>query len=278
MNSKATFQPQSFMSSSRKHKITLEEQNLMLMERLSNYIEQENDRLKEENQDLFNKLQEVMNKYDELSSKYDILQKENEELKNKSKKQVVVPEQPVPQLGSNEHLETEDYVNEDDDTDEQLLNAVISVSNRSERSMGTGQPANHRPYNNEENEYLKSKCLTLGQEERLARENYDEAYKTVMRMDKSSGEFKTKKRERTDAKKNFEKARKNFNNKNIIVLFKKQFVNAKRRQDIHLGQKITRIKTELRNEGKIQKRTKPYCDTDEAKAIRKSQKEEIETY
>lgn len=277
MNSKSTFQSQSFMPCSRKHN-RVESISVARMDRLCSYLEQDNDTLKEGIEELNNKLEELCNKYDVLSSKYAILQKENEELKNKSKKQVVVPEQPVPQLGSNEQLETEDYVNEDDNTDEQLLNAVISVSNRSERSMGTGQPANHRPYNNEENEYLKSICLTLGQEERLARENYDEAYKTLMRMDKSSGEFKKKKRERSDAKKNFEKARKNFNNKNIIVLFKKQFVNAKRRQDIHLGQKITRIKTELRNEGKIQKRTKPYCDTDEAKAIRKSQKEEIETY
>ena len=55
-------------------------------------------------------------------------------------------------------------------------------------------------------------------------------------------------------------------------------MNAKRRQDLHLQQKITRIKTELRNEGKIPTRTKPLYDTDEAKAFRKSQKEEIETY
>ena len=277
MNSKAAFQSQSFMSCPRKH-TRVESISIARMDRLCSYLEQDNDALQEGIEELNNKLEQMCNKYDELSSKYAILQKENEELKNKSKKQVVVPPQPVPQLGSNEQLEEEEYVNEEDNTDEMLLNAVISVSNRSERSMGTGQPANHRPYNNEENEYLKSICLTLGQEERLARETYDEAYKAVMRMDKSSGEFKNKKRERTDAKKNFEKARKNFNNKNIIVLFKKQFVNAKRRQDIHLGQKITRIKTELRNEGKIPKRTKPYCDTDEAKSFRKSQKEEIETY
>lgn len=277
MNSKAAFQSQSFMSCSRKH-TRVESISIARMDRLCSYLEQDNDALQEGIEELNNKLEQMCNKYDELLKNYTILQKENEELKNKSKKQVVVPEQPVPQLGSNEQLEAEEYVNEEDNTDEQLLNAVISVTNRSERSMGTGQPANHRPYNNEENEYLKSICLTLGEEEKVAREKYDEAYKKVMKADKSCSEFKNLKKERLDAKKNFEKARKNFNGKNIIVLFKKQFVNAKRRQDIHLQQKITRIKTELRNEGKIPKRTKPYCDSDEAKAFRKSQKEEIETY
>ena len=277
MNSKAAFQSQSFMSCSRKH-TRVESISIARMDRLCSYLEQDNDALQEGIEELNNKLEQMCNKYDELLKNYTILQKENEELKNKSKKQVVVPEQPVPQLGSNEQLEAEEYVNEEDNTDEQLLNAVISVTNRSERSMGTGQPANHRPYNNEENEYLKSICLTLGEEEKVEREKYDEAYKKVMKADKSCSEFKNLKKERLDAKKNFEKARKNFNGKNIIVLFKKQFVNAKRRQDIHLQQKITRIKTELRNEGKIPKRTKPYCDSDEAKAFRKSQKEEIETY
>ena len=290
MNSKTTFQSQSFMSCSRKHK-RVESISVARMDRLCSYLEQDNDTLNELNDELNNKLQELCNKYHELTSKYAIIQKENEELKNKSKKQVIASAAAllVHQLGSDEQLETEEYVNEDDDdelppipeddsTDTQLLDAIISVTNNSERSMGTGQPANHRPYNNEENEYLKSICLKLGEEERLARKKYDEAYKTLMTVDKSSSEFKNLKKERSDAKKKFEKARKNFNGKNIIVLFKKQFVNAKRRQDIHLQQKITRIKTELRNEGKIPKRTKPYCDTDEAKAFRKSQKEEIETY
>jgi hypothetical protein len=277
MNSKTTFQSQSFMSCSRKHK-RVESISVARMDRLCSYLEQDNDTLNELNQELKNKLQELCNKYDELTSKYSILQKENEELKNKSKKQVILPQQPVPQLGSDGQLETEEYVNEDDSTDAQLLDAIISVTNHSERSMGTGQPANHRPYNNEENEYLKSSCLKLGEEERLARKKYDEACKTLMTVDKSSSEFKNLKKERSNAKKKFEKARKNFNGKNIIVLFKKQFVNAKRRQDNHLQQKVTRVKGELRNEGKIPKRTKPYCDTDEAKAFRKSQKEEIETY
>ena len=277
MNSKATFQPQSFMSCSRKH-TRVESISVARMDRLCSYLEQDNDALKEGIEELNNKLEHLCNKYDDLSSKYAILQRENEELKKKSKKQVVVPEQPVPQLGSNEQLEAEEYVNEEDTTDEHLLNAVISVTSQPERSMGTGQPANHRPYNNEENEYLKSICLSLGQQEKLAREEWDKKYRILMQTNKSSSDFKKIKKDNSIARKNFTEVRKKFNGKNIIVLFKKQFVNAKRRQDLHLQQKITRIKTELRNEGKIPTRTKPLYDTDEAKAFRKSQKEEIETY
>ena len=176
MNSKPTFQSQSFMSYPRKH-TRGESISIARMDRLCSYLEQDNDALKEGIEELNNKLEHLCNKYDDLSSKYAILQRENEELKKKSKKQVVVPEQPVPQLGSNEQLEAEEYVNEEDTTDEHLLNAVISVTSQPERSMGTGQPANHRPYNNEENEYLKSICLSLGQQEKLAREEWDKKYR-----------------------------------------------------------------------------------------------------
>ena len=275
MNSKATFQPQSFMSCSRKH-TRVESISVARMDRLCSYLEQDNDSLQAGIEELNNKLEQMRTKYDELSSKYAILQKENEELKNKSKKQVVVPQEPVPQLGSNEELEEEDYVNEDF-TDEQLLNAVISVSNQPEKNMGTGNPAGQN-YNEEENNYLTKICLELGVKEKQSRENYDNAYKKIMKLDKSCSEYKNLKKERTEAKKNFEKARKEFNGKNIIALFKKRFKNAKTRQDNHLQQKVTRIKGELRKEGKIPKNTKAYYDTEEAKAFRKSQKEEIETY
>lgn len=267
MNSNMSFQPH---FTARKNK-RVESISVARMDRLCSYLEQDNDTLKELNQELKNKLQES-------NSKCSILQKENEELKNKSKNEVIVPEQPVPPMGSNEQLEEEAYI-QDNSTDEQLLNSVISSdTNLTERNRGTGKPANHCPYNEEENNHLKTICIELGEKEKQARENYDEIYKKQMKVDKSSSEFKNLKKERSNAKKKFEKARKNFNGKNIIVLFKKQFVNAKRRQDIHLQQKVTRVKGELRNEGKIPKRTKPYCDTDEAKAFRKSQKEEIETY
>ena len=111
-----SFQPH---FTARKNKRCLEEENQILRQRLNEYIELENDRLNETNEILNNKLQE-------LNSKYDILQKENEELKNKSKNEVIVPQQPVPLLGFGEQLEEEEYI-QDNATDEQLLNFVISA-------------------------------------------------------------------------------------------------------------------------------------------------------
>ena len=163
MNSKAAFQPQSFMTSSRKSK-RIDSISIARMDRLCSYLEQDNDALQEGIAELNNKLEQMCNKYDELLKNYTILQRENEELKNNSKKQVVVPEEPVPQLGSNEELEEEDYVNEDS-TDEQLLNAVIRVSNQPEKNMGTGNPAGQN-YNEEENNYLTKICLELGVKEK----------------------------------------------------------------------------------------------------------------
>lgn len=277
MNSSMSFQPH---FTARKNKRCLEEENQILRQKLNEYIEMENDRLKEIIEILNNKLQESNSKYDDINSKYSILQKENEELKNKSKNEVIVPEQPVPPLGSNEQLEEEAYI-QDNSTDEQLLNALISTAtNQPERNRGTGKPANHCPYNEEENNYLKTICIELGEKEKQARENYDEAYKKLIKSDKdnASSEYKNLKKERTETHKKFDKARKEFNGKNIIVLFKSKFTYAKRRQDIHLQQKVTRVKGELRKEGKISKNIKPFYDTAEAKAFRKSQKEEIETY
>lgn len=270
MNSNMSFQPH---FTARKNKRCLEEENQILRQRLNEYIELENDRLNETNEILNNKLQE-------LNSKYDILQKENEELKNKSKNEVIVPQQPVPLLGFGEQLEEEEYI-QDNATDEQLLNFVISAdSNQSERNRGTGKPANHCPYNEEENCYLKTICIELGEKEKQVRENYDEAYKKLINSDKDtcSPEYKNLKKEKAEAHKKFDKARKEFNGKNIIALFKTRFTNAKRRQDIHLQQKVTRVKGELRKEGKISKNIKPFYDTAEAKAFRKSKKEEIQTY
>ena len=265
MSLKSTFQSQSFMNSSRKTKRCLEEENQILREKLTNYIELENEKLKEDNEELYNKLQEELkkrqelcNKFEELLKNYTILQKENEELKNKSNAAISVPVAPVPTIEVNGELEEEDYIS--DGTNERV------------RSRGTGQPANHRPYNKEENDYLTSICLKLGEEEKEARENYDKIYKNFMKTDKTSQEFKTLKTETSKARRKFDEARKNFSGKNIITLFKSKFVNAKRRQDVHLQQKITRIKTELRKDGKLQIRTKPFYATAEATEFRKSQK------
>ena len=265
MSSKSTFQSQSFMTSSRKSKRCLEEENQILREKLTNYIELENEKLKEDNEELYNKLQEELkkrqelcNKFEELLKNYTILEKENEELKNKSNAAISVPVAPVPTIEVNGELEEEEYISDG--------------NNQGVRSRGTGQPANHRPYNQEENDYLTSICLKLGAEEKKVRENYDEIYKKFMKTDKTSENFKTLKTETGRARIKFDEARKNFNGKNIITLFKSRFANAKRRQDVHLQQKITRIKTQLRKDGKLDIRTKPFYATAEAIEFRKSQK------
>ena len=49
MSLKSTFQSQSFMNSSRKSKRCLEEENQILREKLTNYVELENEKLKEDN-------------------------------------------------------------------------------------------------------------------------------------------------------------------------------------------------------------------------------------
>ena len=265
MSLKSTFQSQSFMTSSRKSKRCLEEENQILREKLTNYIELENEKLKEDNEELYNKLQEELkkrqelcNKFEELLKNYTILEKENEELKNKSNAAISVPVAPVPTIEVNGELEEEEYISDG--------------NNQGVRSRGTGQPANHRPYNEEENDYLTSICLKLGAEEKKVRENYDEIYKKFMNTDKTSENFKTLKKETGKARKKFDEARKNFNGKNIITLFKSRFANTKRRQDVHLQQKITRIKTQLRKDGKLDIRTKPFYATAEAIEFRKSQK------